>query len=158
MGAAKANLSEASVILICMDEISKHDRSGRLYVRSREEPYVFQGMLELLRKMEEFYDLLDYPQASMSSRSLNPSSGKKESKKPDSFRKARKREQTVVLKEEDMKKNRGREATFLVRVRYRQSASWQGHVTWMEQDKMMTFHSTLELVKIMDSALGDGGI
>ena len=48
---------------------------------------------------------------------------------------------------------RGEKATFVVRVMYRQNSSWQGEVTWVEQQRKERFRSALELVKLLDSAL-----
>ncbi|MCI9007510.1 MAG: hypothetical protein HFI13_05295 [Lachnospiraceae bacterium] len=50
--------------------------------------------------------------------------------------------------------HRGERATFLIRVQYRQHSSWQGEVVWVDQQKKEYFRSALELVKLLDSALG----
>ena len=47
----------------------------------------------------------------------------------------------------------GTTATFAVRVLFRQNASWQGTVKWLEGDKEEQFRSALELILLMDSAL-----
>ncbi|MBR5319181.1 MAG: hypothetical protein IKU46_06265 [Peptococcaceae bacterium] len=44
-------------------------------------------------------------------------------------------------------------ATFKVKVLFRQSASWQGKLIWIEGKQEIAFRSALELVKLMDSAL-----
>ena len=44
-----------------------------------------------------------------------------------------------------------RSATFIVRIQYRQNASWQGQVTWAEENKTASFRSALELLKLIDS-------
>ena len=48
----------------------------------------------------------------------------------------------------------GAKATFVVRVLFRQHTSWQGSVAWLEGHNEETFRSVLELVMLMDSALG----
>ena len=50
---------------------------------------------------------------------------------------------------------RGR-ATFALKVLFRQNASWQGSVTWLEGGREESFRSVLELVLLMDSALSSG--
>ncbi|MFG6331261.1 MAG: hypothetical protein K1W28_05450 [Lachnospiraceae bacterium] len=50
---------------------------------------------------------------------------------------------------------RGTDATFLVRVMYRQDSDWQGEVTWVDGRKKECFRSALELIKLLDSALGE---
>ena len=44
-------------------------------------------------------------------------------------------------------------ATFAVRVLFRQNASWQGEVTWLEGKREESFRSVLELILLMDGAL-----
>lgn len=48
----------------------------------------------------------------------------------------------------------GKLATFSLRVIFRQNASWQGAVSWLEGGREENFRSALELVFLMDSALG----
>ena len=43
--------------------------------------------------------------------------------------------------------------TFIVRVQHRQNSSWQGRLTWMEENKTVYFRSIWEMVKLMESAL-----
>ncbi|MEZ3433507.1 MAG: hypothetical protein K1W34_02540 [Lachnospiraceae bacterium] len=43
--------------------------------------------------------------------------------------------------------------TFVIRVQHRQHSSWQGRVTWLEEDKSVYFRSVLELIKIIDGVL-----
>ena len=45
------------------------------------------------------------------------------------------------------------EATFIVRVRFEQNATWHGSLSWIEQKKTQNFRSTLEMLKLMDEAL-----
>ena len=43
--------------------------------------------------------------------------------------------------------------TFVIRVQHRQHSSWQGRVTYLEEDKSVYFRSVLELIKIIDGVL-----
>ncbi|MBC2870856.1 hypothetical protein KQI11_00175 [Acetanaerobacterium sp. MSJ-12] len=54
---------------------------------------------------------------------------------------------------ERLSEHAGGRATFTVQVTYRQNATWQGTVTWLEEGKQSHFRSALELIKLMDSAL-----
>lgn len=47
----------------------------------------------------------------------------------------------------------GKLATFVIRILFRQNASWQGSVTWLEGDVEASFRSVLELILLMDSAM-----
>lgn len=44
-------------------------------------------------------------------------------------------------------------ATFQLSVLFRQNASWQGRLTWLERAEEARFRSVLELVGLLDSAL-----
>lgn len=48
---------------------------------------------------------------------------------------------------------RGNAATFEMRVLFRQHASWQGELLWLEKNTWQNFRSVLELITLMDSAL-----
>lgn len=52
-----------------------------------------------------------------------------------------------------MEKHEGKRATFALRVLFRQNASWQGSVTWLEGGQEESFRSVLELLMLMNSAL-----
>lgn len=47
---------------------------------------------------------------------------------------------------------------FLVHIIENQNATWQGKVTWLNQEKTKNFRSLLELVKLMDESVGSGGM
>lgn len=48
---------------------------------------------------------------------------------------------------------RGSAATFEIRVMFRQHASWQGELLWLESNNRQSFRSVMELITLMDSAL-----
>jgi len=45
------------------------------------------------------------------------------------------------------------ENSFLVNIKYRQNASWQGTVQWVESGKTQNFKSCLELIRLIDMAV-----
>lgn len=50
----------------------------------------------------------------------------------------------------ESEKNTG---TFVVKILDRQNATWQGTVTWIDEQKVQCFRSALELLKMIDGAL-----
>ena len=44
-------------------------------------------------------------------------------------------------------------ATFQISILFRQNASWQGNVLWVDENMESQFRSALELVSLMDNAL-----
>ena len=55
----------------------------------------------------------------------------------------------------ELLKHKGDKATFIVQVMYRQNSSWQGKLVWADENKTVYFRSVLELIKLMDSVIGD---
>ena len=53
------------------------------------------------------------------------------------------------------KLKKGKEC-FLISIQYRQNASWQGALSWIEGGREENFRSVLELLLLIDSALGGG--
>lgn len=45
--------------------------------------------------------------------------------------------------------------TFIVRVQYTQNNSWQGTITWNEKNQTQHFRSALEMLHLMDNAIGE---
>lgn len=48
----------------------------------------------------------------------------------------------------------GKTATFEIELLFRENNSWQGRMTWLEENKRTTFRSVLELLQELDGALG----
>ncbi|MGI6193011.1 MAG: hypothetical protein ACOYI3_05565 [Christensenellales bacterium] len=59
----------------------------------------------------------------------------------------------IQIIDEKQLKN-GEKGTFVVRVLFRQNATWQGTVTWIEGNKTQHFRSMLELIHLLEDALG----
>ncbi len=45
------------------------------------------------------------------------------------------------------------DGTFVVHISQAENATWQGQVTWADQNEKMNFRSALELIKLMDAAV-----
>ena len=57
------------------------------------------------------------------------------------------------MSDENLLSTQGDIGTFIVRVQHRQNSSWQGRLTWMEQDKTISFRSVWEMIKLIESAV-----
>ena len=112
--------------LVCVDSRQNGDFSGRLYNPYLDSGQTFKGLMDFLLKMEDLLDRMRLPQSFTAKRSFGPPL-----------------EQELPLKPE-LERRHGDEATFAVRVLFRQNASWQGSVTWEEGRQTESFRSTLE--------------
>ena len=121
--------------LVCIDRYENMVPEGRIYNASVQGAVEFHSLTEFLRKMESMLDGMQYPQAFVAMRSFGETGA------------------TPEHTGEEKQKREGECATFTVRVLFRQNASWQGSVFWLEGGKEENFRSALELIFLMDSAL-----
>ena len=101
----------------------------------------FCSISDLVLKVDRFCNFVDTPQAAMALRTFGKPVHRRGRKKLD------------VVHNPAMLQTRGKVATFVVTVLFRQSASWQGTVQWCEGKEKVPFRSVLELLHLMDSAL-----
>ena len=47
--------------------------------------------------------------------------------------------------------------TFIVKILNEQNSTWQGSVTWVEEQRTQNFRSALELIKLIDGAIDECG-
>lgn len=57
------------------------------------------------------------------------------------------------MAEQSFETKLGEQATFVVKILFQQNSTWQGSITWVEKQKTERFRSTLEMIKLMDSAV-----
>lgn len=130
-------------VVVCVDELRGGKPAGRLYHSYRTEALPFESADQMLFHMEELYNALNFPHPGTNERSFAPlqKSGTHYT------------ERDRIMKDEALLSKHGDLGTFIVRVQHRQNSSWQGRITWMEQDKTIHFRSIWELIKLMESAV-----
>ena len=128
--------NEYRTTVVCVDSYHQGIPVGRFYNPSCKEGKSFESLSQLLVRMEDMLDDMMFPQ---------------------SFTMARTFGSSVSIGTEGTsgqgQKQSGQLATFAVRVLFRQNASWQGEVTWLEGKREESFRSVLELILLMDGAL-----
>jgi len=125
----------------CIIRVERYDNKnpeGTVYNLYYGVEVPFENLTRLLLLMEDLMDELDCPQASVKSRRFGI-----ERKQPERY----------SIPDLPDKPETEALATFRVKVLFRQGASWQGKIEWMEEGMETSFRSALELVKLMDSAL-----
>ena len=144
----------ASMVRIGIDQYDANDWNGKVYTRLQKEPLFYRNIGEMIDIMENIWDTLGYPQESTVERSFvaKPISTRKKGNISVVYLEDGKKDKIKTeLSEADMERKRGEQDTFIVRIQYRQNATWQGHVTWVDENKTVPFRSALELIKLMDS-------
>lgn len=139
-------LSELGALGICIDEYDAGEMRGRIYSASHEEPYTFNSVITLVKCVNGIFDEGDYPQATMRCRGFNKS---KDTESVTNEEKVFTDPSKLNVLRVNM---RGKKATFRVKVMFRQNASWQGMVCWVEKNREESFRSVLELLMLIDSA------
>lgn len=130
-----------NLINICIDSVEDGEMTGKIYHCYSEEAIAFSNIIRMIETVEEFFDCLQFPQAATQTRSFH----RKESVQGQKLEKKLEQEQILQM--------RGQKGTFLLNVKYRQNSSWQGSVTWVDEQREQYFRSALELLKLIDGAL-----
>ena len=133
-----------NMVMVCVDGVENGDIYGRYFHRYKKEETFFLNSAMLFSEVEQFYDIIGYPQAAMRTRNFIECEREKVPAKEH---------MTVIYDSQTLMQFRGKLATFLVGVTSRQNASWQGDVVWMEQKIRKHFCSDMELVVFVDDAV-----
>ena len=125
---------EYRTTLVCVDSYQKGVPQGRLYNPYLTAEQNFQSLTQFLQSMERTLEMMDFPKAFTVTRTFAPL--------PD------------YAKGPPLSQSRpGDLATFAIKILFRQNASWQGSVTWLEGKREQSFRSVLELILLMSTAL-----
>lgn len=133
-----------NMVMVCVDGVENGDIYGRYFHRYKKEETFFLNSAMLFSEVEQFYDIIGYPQAAMRTRNFI----EREREKVPA-----KEHMTVIYDSQTLIQLRGNLATFLVGVTSRQNASWQGDVVWMEQKIRKHFCSDMDLMVFVDEAV-----
>jgi len=131
---ARAWGEEYRTTTVCVDSYENGVLNGRFYNSYFDQGKQFRSTIEFLTEMEQALDTMDFPKAFTVTRTFAPPQEK----------------ETCILA---LNCQTGKRGTFSIRVLFRQNASWQGTVTWMEGKREQSFRSVLELLLLMDNAL-----
>ena len=130
-------------LVLCVDEILEAGPAGRFYHAYDREPVRFSSLGEMLFLMEDFFDKIGYPRRGNQSRSFSETATLAN----------RPKENVKMMSDQELLGNRGQQETFIIRVQHRQNNTWQGRITWADQNRTLTFRSIWEMVHLMESAL-----
>lgn len=144
MEGSESYIGSPCAVVLCIQSGARI--SGELYHGYSRDGIPFVGIEDAFLIMEDFFDRLRYPFPGTESRSFT--------KKKHIHTEAR---MTRMLGDTELLKKHGDRGTFIIRVQHRQHSSWQGVVTWTEQQKTVPFRSALELLKLIDEALDASG-
>ena len=145
----KQMLYARNLISVCIDDVVNGDYMGLIWHQYSDEPIEFEGFLQMLSIMEGLLDEWDFPQKALSTRSFfrQEKPVYKKNVNPDELVIDQVQKENGVR---NVQNRRGKKATFIVQVSFRQRATWQGHVIHEESDEKKDYQSAMELLRIMD--------
>lgn len=136
-------LGTKTAIVLCVDSSKDENIIGRMFHLYKEEMTPIYGYNHFFLEAEQLFKALRNPKASQSDKDFDN----------NLIDDLPEREMTEMNTEASILNEHGEQGTFIVRVQHRQHSSWQGRVTWVDEDKTVYFRSELELMKLIDGAL-----
>ena len=133
-------------VVLCVDRISRHRMTGRLYHRYSKQVIPFVSGEQAVFLMEQLFDSLQFPYPSTLERSFS-----------EELKSAPTSRQERLMNDEDLLSRHGDLGSFIVRVQHRHNSCGLGTLTWMERDKTVHFRSIWEMIKLVESALNENG-
>ena len=133
-------------VVICIRENNDGELAGEFYHSYSSRPVPFQGIGQMTLRMEKLFDWLNFPYPGTNSRSFLPAKAPTDKNNIHPERKK-------IMSDEMLLTKHGEIGTFIVRVQHRQNSSWQGRITWMEEDKTVQFRSVWEMIKLIENAV-----
>ena len=130
-------------VVVCVHRADGEGIAGSFYHSYSPDPVPFRNLEQLVLGMERLYDRLNFPHPANSERTFG------EERRPAATTIERKK----IMSDESLLRRHGDIGTFIVRVQHRQNSSWQGRITWMEEDRTIQFRSIWEMIKLIESAV-----
>lgn len=124
--------------IVAVDCYSEKEFVARLYNPFYGRIVQIMSFHQLLKELDNLMNEIGCPMSGMGKRSFSNISSELE---------------RAVKTEEDITVPKGKLATFAIRTQYRNNASWQGTVKWLEGESDEYFRSMLDLFWLMDSAM-----
>ena len=127
---------DSRVTLVYIDSYENGVPTGCFYNPSLAKWGTFQSLSQFLLKLDELLNEAKAPQSFTSARTFRPMIHLWPEGAPDTTG-----------------QGAGRQATFALRILFRQNASWQGTVDWLERAEKLNFRSVLELIGLIARVL-----
>ena len=121
--------------IVYVDSYENNVLAGYFYNPNMPEVQEFHSTMDLLKQMEILLNEIRLPQSFSANRVF------------------RRPAMISVQNVSAATPKSGKLGTFALRIMFRQNASWQGAVTWLEGKREESFRSVLELLLLIDSAL-----
>lgn len=147
-------------VVVCVDSLTEMLFRGRVYHGYKDSEEVFENADQLIFCMQDLFDRINFPHPGTTIRSF-----RSDEKKVGKNAANNKGHSSIDIKErmkggpermmtdKELLSKHGDIGTFIVRVQHRQNSTWQGRITWTEEDKTLNFRSIWEMIHLMESAM-----
>ena len=135
------NIFVPNLLNVCIDEYTEEEMKGRIYHCYSAEEILFGNVIDIIKEAEKVFDAISFPQASTKSRTFSDKEVER---------------QTCLTKKMDQRQvatYKGEKGTFLISVRFRQNATWQGDFRHEESGDVRSFVDVVELMKQMEQLI-----
>ena len=132
--------------LLCIDSMEEHAITGKFLNCYLPSFQTFKSLDEFIFELERFFDTYSIPAATTENRSFQEE--KERITSPKAFPKPIKYKDDSIFE-----LNRGKMATFIIKVTSRRSSTWQGDIVWAEKNKSEKFSSVTELLTLIQNVL-----
>ncbi len=152
MAETKQMLFARNLMCVCINANENAEYQGDIWTQYQDEPIDFLSVTSMLSQMDSLMDDWDFPQRALDQRHFY-----KNHNENDSFEE---KDNILVIdriqKESgtrNIQNKKGKLGTFVVRVAFRQNATWQGEMIHTEKNEKYAFDSAMEMLGIMDRCL-----
>ncbi len=121
---------------------------GRIYHGYRGDGLEISSFEALVHALSGLFDELQYPRTSERERGFFARKEKRTGGRPSGKER--------VMSDKELLTKHGDIGTFIIRVQQRQNSTWQGSVTWVDEDRTASFQTALELIKLLESGIEAG--
>lgn len=141
----KACSSNVAKVKVTINRYSDGEVNGQLSNAYDNKIYTFNSMWNMIKIMDSVFDGYAFPQASHEMRSFTGLDNATDTSI----------EPSQIDENGDAIDNGAAHvsANFIIYVYYRQNATWQGEILWVEGKQERKFRSTMEMQRLMDSVL-----
>lgn len=123
---------------ICIDSYRRGEPAGRIYSGISQNACRFESVMPLLHLIEDLLDRETSLERFEENRSLHTASMA-----------------PLAGVWQSAERRPGRLVTFALQIHFRQNATWQGEIIWLEKQRAAYFRSALEMLFIMDGVLAE---
>ncbi len=152
MSETKQMLFARNLMCICVNGNDNAEYQGEIWTQYQDDPVMFMSVTNMLSQMDDLMDDWDFPQRALAQRHFYKNNVPENTyeEKDNILVIDRIKEQNGIR---NVQNKKGKFATFVVHVAFRQNATWQGEIIHSEKNEKYHFDSAMEMLTLMDKCI-----